>query len=80
MIDRIIYIYINDFAQGLQSNVRFFAHEPSLFSIIYDVDALPATLNNDLVKIQEWAYKLKMAFNPDRSIQAQEVIFPTKTS
>ena len=36
-------IYIND----------LFADDTSLFSVIHDVDASSATLNNDLVKIQE---------------------------
>ena len=49
-----------------------------MFSLIHDVDASSATLNNDLVKIQEWAYNWKMSFNPDRNKQAQEVIFSRK--
>ena len=32
-------------------------------------------LNNDLDKIDLWAYKWKMSFNPDPSKQAQEVFF-----
>ena len=49
-------IYINDFPQGLYSDVKLFADNTSLFSVIHDVDASSATLNNDLLKIQEWAY------------------------
>ena len=49
-----------------------------LFSVIHDVDDLSATLNNDLVKIQEWAYNMIMSFNPDRNKQAQEAIFSRK--
>ena len=37
------------------------------------------TLNNDLVKIQEWNYNWKMSFNSDRNKQGQEVIFSRKT-
>ena len=32
-------------------------------------------MNNDLVKINRWAYQWKMSFNPDPSKQAHEVIF-----
>ena len=71
-------IYINDLPQGLHSDVKLFADDTSLFSVIHDVDASSATLNNDLVKIQEWAYNWKMSFNPDRNKQAQEVIFSRK--
>ena len=71
-------IYINDLPQGLHSDVKLFADGTSLFSVIHDVDASPATLNNDLVKIQEWPYNWKMSFNPDRNKKAQEVIFSRK--
>ena len=36
-------------------------------------------LNNDLVKINNWAYQWKMSFDPDPNKQAQEVIFSRKT-
>ena len=68
-------IYINDPPQGLHSDVKLFADDTSLFSVIHDVDASSTTLNNDLVKIQEWVYNWKMSFNLDKNKQAQEVIF-----
>ena len=71
-------IYINDLPQGLHSDVKLFIEDTSLFSVIYDVDASSATLNNDLAKIQEWAFNWKMSFYPDRNKQAQEVIFSRK--
>ena len=37
-------------------------------------------LKNDLCIISNWAYQWKISFNPDRSKQAQEVIFSRKTS
>ena len=46
-------IYINDLPQGLHSDVKLFADDPTLFSVIHDVDASKATVNNDLVKIQK---------------------------
>ena len=54
------------------------ADDTSLFSVIHDVDASSAALNNDLVKIQEWAYNCKMSFNPERNEQAQELIVSRK--
>ena len=71
-------IYINDLPQGLHSDVKLFADDTSLFSVIHDVEASSATLNNGLVKILEWAYNWKMSFNPNRNKQAQEVIFSRK--
>ena len=35
-------------------------------------------LNNDLIKIKNWAIQWKMNFNPNPSKQAQEVIFSRK--
>ena len=35
-------------------------------------------LNEDLTKINDWAYRWKMSFNPDPSKQAQEVFYSTK--
>ena len=49
-------IYINDLPQGLHFDVKLFADDTSLFSVIHDAHASSATLNNDLVKIQEWTY------------------------
>ena len=46
-------IYINDLPKGLHSEVKLFTDDTLLFSVIHDVDASSATLNNDLVKIQE---------------------------
>ena len=46
-------IYIHDLPQGLHSEVKLFADDTTLFSVIHDVDASKATLNNDLVKIQK---------------------------
>ena len=65
---------INDLPRGLHSNVKLFADDTSLFSVIHDVDGWSTTLNNDLVKIQEWAYNWKMSLNADKNKQAKEVI------
>ena len=36
-------------------------------------------LNDDLVKINNWAYQCKISFNPDPNKQAQEVTFSRRT-
>ena len=71
-------IHINDLPQGLHSGVKLFADYTLLFSVIHDVDASSTALNNDLVKIQEWAYACKMSFNPDGNKQTQEFIVSRK--
>ena len=72
-------IYVNDLADGLSSNPKLFADDTSLFSVVHNANTTAKELNNDLVKINRWAYQWKMSFNPDPSKQAQEVIFSRKT-
>ena len=71
-------IYVNDIPDNLQSNVKLFADDVSLFSIVNDPIKSSLQLNNDLVKIQKWSYDWKMSFNPDPNKQATEVLFSKK--
>ena len=73
-------IYISDLPDGLESSVKLFADDTSLFSTVYDPNMSADQLDKDLKKNSEWAYKWKMIFNPDLSKQAQEVIFSRKTN
>ena len=52
--------------------------DTSLFSIVHDPNATANDLNNDLAKINDWAYQWKMNFNPYLFKQAQEVLFSRK--
>ena len=47
--------------------------------MVHDVTQSTNELNDDLEKIPNWPYQWKMSFNPDKSKQAQEVIFSRKT-
>ena len=71
-------IYINDLTNDLSSSAKLFADDTSLFSVVFNVDATAKELNDDLAKVQDWALRWKMSFNPDISKQAQEVIFSRK--
>ena len=68
-------IYINDLPEGLNSEVKLFTDDTSLFSIVNCVKISASKLNSDLSKIQDWEYQWRMSFNPDRTKQAQEIIF-----
>ena len=72
-------IYINDLPENLQSTVKLFADDKSLFSTMYEPNISASQLESDLKKNSHWAYKWKMNFNPDLSKQAQEVIFHLHT-
>ena len=65
-------IYINDLPNGLNSNVKLFADDTSLFSIVHNVTDSANLLNSDLSKINESTLQWKMSFNPDPTNQAQE--------
>ena len=71
-------VYINDLPEGLTTNAKLFADDTSLFSVAHDSTLSSVSLNNDLLKISQWAYQWKMTFNPDVSKQAQEVVFSRK--
>ena len=75
----IILIYSNDLSEGLSTNAKLFADDASLFSVIHDSQTSANVLNKDLEMIHNWAFQWKMNFNPDRTKQAQEVIFSRKT-
>ena len=67
-------IYINDLEKNIRSNVKFFADDTMLFSIVKDPVISANTLNNDLDIIYQW----KMEFNPDPTKQATGVLFSCK--
>ena len=71
-------IYINDLPNRLKSNVKLFADDTSLFTIVKDKNESANILNNDLSLISRWAYGWKILFNPDPKKPAQEVIFSRK--
>ena len=71
-------IYINDLTEGRSSNAKLFADDTSLFSVIHDIQTSANSLSKDLERINNWANKWKMNFNPDTNKQAQEVIFSLK--
>ena len=71
-------VYINDLTENLNSNPKLFAEDTSLFSIVTDEALLNYYLNDDLKKINDWAYKWKMSFNPDSTKPTHEVFFSRK--
>ena len=65
-------IYINDLGKNIKSNIKFFADDTMLFSIVKDPVLSADDLNHDL-DIYQWAHQWKMEFNPDPTKQATEV-------
>ena len=50
-------IFINDLSNELSSNPRLFSDDTSLFSVVRDPNLSASALNNDLQKINDWAYQ-----------------------
>ena len=71
-------IYINDLADNLSTNVKLFADDTSLFSVVHDIATSLCNLNYNLNRVREWYSQWKLSFNPEPSKQAQEVIFTRK--
>ena len=60
---------------NLEANVKLYADDTSVFSVVSDPVNTSQKLDKDLDKVGLWTNKGKMSFNPDPSKQAQEVIF-----
>ena len=71
-------IYITDLPDNLVSSSKLFADDTSLFSVINDQYLSANKLNQDLNRINNWAFQWKINFNTDPNKQAQEVIFSSK--
>ena len=72
-------IYINDLSENLTNNAKLFADDKSLFSVVHDVNISAKEINDDLQKVNDWAFQWKMSFNPDPSKHTLEVIFSRKS-
>ena len=63
LVPSLFLIYINGLTEGLTTNVKLFADNPSLFSVVYDTQRSAKDLNKDLKLINNWAFQWKMNFN-----------------
>ena len=57
-------IYINDLAEDLSSNLKLFAADTMLYSVVRDLNIFANEFNYDLKKLS-WADQWKMSLNPD---------------
>ena len=71
-------IYINDLECGIISQIKFFADDTSLYSVVKDPVVSALELNHDLEVISQWATQWKMSFNPDPTKPAEEILFSRK--
>ena len=65
---------------GSKSNIRLFADDTSLFSVVKNKEESASDLTNDFDMISKWSYNWKMSFNPDPNKPVLEVLFSRKNS
>ena len=71
-------VYINDLAVGLKCNVKLYADDTSLFTVVEDSNTAAKDMNHDLDLISQWAYAWRMSFDLDPQKQAVELTFSRK--
>jgi hypothetical protein len=59
--------FINDIVTGIQSTIKLFADDTSLYLIVDDPNETADSLNNDLTKIHDWATKWLVTFNAQKT-------------
>lgn len=70
-------IYINDIVEDIHSNIRLFADDTSLYIIVHDPETSAELLNSDLVKIDDWAEKWLVTFQPPKT---ESLVISRKTN
>ena len=58
-------IYIIDLTAHLECNVKLFADDTSLLTVVQDPNAAFGKINHDLALVSQWAHNWKISFNPD---------------
>ena len=72
-------VFINDLETDIVSHAKLFADDTMLFDVVNDPRTISVTLNQDLLRVPNWAQHWKMCLNPDPDKQAVELLFCKKT-
>ena len=70
-------VYMNDIADDLQGNIKLYADDVTLYVDYTDQAQAKEVIEDDLRKIEEWAKKWYMQFNPTKT---EQVHFTRKRS
>ena len=76
----LIYINLHHLSENLKSIIKPFADATSTFHFFKGPNTSAESINHDLTRISEWAYRWEMSFNQHPSKQAQEVLFSNKAT
>ena len=61
---RLFIKFINDILKEIQSNIRLFADDTSLYIVVDFPDSVIQLLNLDLERLYNWAMQWLLKFNP----------------
>ena len=70
-------LYINDIVENINSSIRLFADDTSLYIIVDDPIQAAEQLNSDLEKVNRWAKQWLVTFNPGKS---EYILFSRKVN
>ena len=73
-----MFLIYNDLPDNLSANVKVFADDTLLFSVVHDITTSSRQLTYDLNRVRELAFQWKMSFDLEPLKQAQEVILMRK--
>jgi hypothetical protein len=60
-------VFINDILTDINSTMKLFVDDNSLYLIVDDPQETAQTLNNDLVKLHAWSTTWLVNFNPQKA-------------
>ena len=69
-------IYINDIVDEIETNIRLFADDTTLYLVVDNPTRAADLLNSDLHKVHNWSKDLLDKFNPNKT---EELVISRKT-
>ena len=68
-------VYLNDIDENIKSDMYLFADDVALLNRSKNVNSFETELNSDLLKLNDWAFRWNMDFNPSKT---EMIIFSNK--
>ena len=67
LVPLLFLVYINDIVEAINSTIRLFADDTSLYFIVDNPTDAAEKINSDMEEIHQWASKWLVTFNPSKS-------------